>query len=729
VARIYRIDGIEVDPQQRCVRRNGELLHPRARSFDLLLYLIEQRDRVIPKEALFEHLWKGTAVTDNSLVQCVNDVRKALGDDARNPRFVRTVAKAGYQFMGPVEEMEAPEKAALLAAAPRSNARIWMMIAAAVAGLAGAALLGSRIPNLSSRRSVAVLPFENQSGAAELDWLREGLPDMLDTNLSRWPRLSVLSRQQVHDWAGRGTLKNRASIIVAGSFAKLGDQLRIGVEIQDARTGQLLGAESTIAERPEQIVSQLDLLASKIGVRLGVPAGPAMNRPSEGLSALMTSNLEAYRDYSLGVEAAQALRAAKAISLFEKAVALDPNFTMAEARIGYTYAVGWDRMDEGRPFLERAYRQADRLTEKDRLNITAWYAIANLDFMSAIRTYREMVAKYPDDVEAYIRLGELLIGERRYDEAIAALRQSLTVDPDSPAVHNSLHHAYALSGKLEASIAEAERYVALAPSDPNALDSLGNAYQVAERYAEAEASYRRALALDPGFYVAVAHLGNVFFQTGRYREAISQYEHDVQTAGWSGERTRSLSYLAGVYMRLGRVEKVRAVVPTQVSPDPGDYLYRLMLAVWQRDVRAADEILSQTAPILATRGRRVEPRAIPFARAQRALLAGKSEEAIADFKQVLGRPLAYWEPEWLEDCLGDAYLELGRWDDATAEYQRVLALHPAMGLARFHLAEAYHSKGAGARARVEYARFLEVWKNADADVPEIVAARKQLAAL
>jgi len=219
-----------------------------------------------------------------------------------------------------------------------------------------------------------------------------------------------------------------------------------------------------------------------------------MIRNTVGLSTLMTNNLEAYRSYSLGLDAAEGLRPAEAIALFNKAVQLDPDFAMAQARIGYTYAASWDKPGDGRPYLERAFRLSKRLTEKDRLDIAAWYAIANLDFAGAIRAEREIISKYPDDVETYTQLGRLLAGEDRYDEAIAVFQRSLNVDPDTPVTHNELRAAYSYLGKHDAAIAEAERFVALAPAEPNAVDSLGYSYQIAERYPEAEASYRRALA-------------------------------------------------------------------------------------------------------------------------------------------------------------------------------------------------------------------------------------------
>jgi predicted Zn-dependent protease len=110
------------------------------------------------------------------------------------------------------------------------------------------------------------------------------------------------------------------------------------------------------------------------------------------------------------------------------------------------------------------------------------------------------------------------------------------------------------------------------------------------------------------------------------------------------------------------------------------------------------------------------------------LKSGNAERAIEVFKEVLKhRPLSY-HIESYEDCLANAYLELGRYDEAIAEYTRILKLNPNYPLAHYHLAQAYDGKNQRDRARAEYARFLEVWKDADADIPEIVRAKKAMAA-
>jgi tetratricopeptide (TPR) repeat protein len=140
---------------------------------------------------------------------------------------------------------------------------------------------------------------------------------------------------------------------------------------------------------------------------------------------------------------------------------------------------------------------------------------------------------------------------------------------------------------------------------------------------------------------------------------------------------------------------------------------------------AAEEM---AAPRGMARGERASSRRSgAYFKGQIALRENHPDQALADFQEALRHWVHWSDPLWLEDCLGDAYLQLGRLEEAVQEYQRALRLFPGMGLARFHLAEAYRRKGDRPRAAVEYRKFLDLWSQADPGIPEVIAARAQLA--
>ena len=263
----------------------------------------------------------------------------------------------------------------------------------------------------------------------------------------------------------------------------------------------------------------------------------------------MTNNLAAYRYYTLGVEKSNALLYVEAVSLLEKAVSLDPEFAMAHARIGYTYALSWARPDEAKPYLEKAFQLSDRLTEKDRLSINAWYAVAHQDYPSAIGTYRQIIARYPLEVEAYWRLARLLRGEERMEESVEIARLGLVVDSEAKDIYNALGVTYMEMGRHDEAIAALRRYVELAPEDPNIYDSLGMAYQWSGHYAEAMQAFEKALSLNPRFEIALLHLGNTYVWQGRYRDALRQYQRFIQVASFDDSRARGHDSIAILHLK------------------------------------------------------------------------------------------------------------------------------------------------------------------------------------
>src|ERR1019366_3755577 len=110
--------------------------------------------------------------------------------------------------------------------------------------------------------------------------------------------------------------------------------------------------------------------------------------------------------------------------------------------IGYAYSVAWATPDKGKPFLEKAYQLSNRLSPRDRLFIRAWYAMASRDYEGAERAYRQILAAYPTEIEAYLSLANLLTGDRRPEEARQILERGLATEPDMPDMHNMMAGVY-----------------------------------------------------------------------------------------------------------------------------------------------------------------------------------------------------------------------------------------------------------------------------------------------
>lgn len=759
---IYRFGQVKVDLFRNCVLLEGEEKHLRQKAFQVLIYLLENRERLVSKDELFEKIWHETAVTDDVLVQCVKEIRRAIGDDSHQPRYIKTVPKAGYRFIGEVgtfieeftqfeveieEEFESQPPPSLPPNKPNffQNYRILLAFALVAIclsaigfyfyGRSNPAKTEVRLPVIEGKKTVAVMFFENKSETKELDWLREGLTDMLIADLSRSEKLTVLSRAALQNFLENRNLTKvnfdetveitqivQADFLITGSFAVIGERLRLDVQLFETKTKNLLTSESLIVEKPEQILSEIDLLSLKISHQLDAPP---IEKPSLGLG--MTNNLEAYRYYSLALEKASGVQAKEALELLEKAIALDNEFAMAHARIGYIYAVVWGRADKAKPHLEKAFSLFSRLTEKDRLYITAWYAAANLDFPAGINAYREIIQKFPTETEAYWRLGLILRGEEKFEEAILVLRQGLAIDANYPSLHNALGGTYSLLGRHAEAIAEHERFVTLKPNEANPHDSLGLSYQWAGEYEKAIAEYKRALQLNPNFEIAQVHLGNAYFQSGRYQEAIEAFKKYIAIAPSKLERSRGFACLSQVYRRQGDLTAALEAASQAAQEEPLQVSELYLLAADRRDWATTEKLKGKVfADTFSGRGARQSLRIRFYFLGYLALKKGETETALENFREALRNQPLTWNIDSYEDCLANAYLEIGRYDEAIIEYRRILQLNPNYPLAFYNLARSLQAKGSTEEAKTTYQKFLEVWKSADANIPEVILANNYL---
>jgi tetratricopeptide (TPR) repeat protein/DNA-binding winged helix-turn-helix (wHTH) protein len=746
---VIRCGSVEIDIARETVHRAGlEQGRLRQKSFQVLLYLIEHRSRVVSRGELFDAVWNGLAVTDDTLVQSIVEIRKALGDDPRSPRFVRTFPKSGYRFVGEIEddlpiEFETVQRVEFdlveddgLVAAGRTRNRIAfagaVVLAAAI--VSAAVLVRGRMVNTPSQPShptVAVMFFEKQNGDAGLDWLREGLSDMLITGLSRSESVSVISRAELAELRRRHDTRAasmpvseqldiareaKASRLITGTFTQFDGKIRIDAQLHDVTGGRVIGGESLVTT-PSELLTRIDVLSSALAKRLAIPGAQPV-----ALAQAMTNNVEAYRLYSLGVERAQAYHNREAIDLFGQAIALDPNFAMAYARIGYAYGVTWNLADRAKPYLDRALQLEGRLGQHDRMNVEAWRAICEQHFETALELLRAIIARYPNDAEAYLRAARVFQGEERLADAEALLRRGLAIDPNGPDLVNYLGGVLMNEGRTAEAIAAHEKYIAMRPAEANAHDSLGLDWEASGEYDKALAEYSRALELDPLFDLARVHLANTYYQLGRDREAIREFERYIDEAPSEVERQRGQESLAWVYRSRGEAAKAESVVGQMRS---GGHAIRLMLALDRGDVDAARAVMASMEDSYrtsTTRGSRPNMRTRFALNGYEALKHGHPDDGLALLRRALTYQPPFWNLETFEDCLANGYLALGRYGDAAREYQRVLIRNPHDARSHYRLARVYEHLGRTADAEREYRSFLELWKDADRDLPEVADA-------
>jgi tetratricopeptide (TPR) repeat protein/DNA-binding winged helix-turn-helix (wHTH) protein/TolB-like protein len=742
IAPTLRVGELELYPDAFRAVRSGEEIPIRQQTMRVLLHLIDQRGRVVSRDELHATIWGDTAVTPDALVQCIVEIRKVLGDSAKEPKYIRTVQKIGYSYVGPAPSHDRPAPAPIepVAVAPApvappifAHRTPWERYAAFASTLilllsiAAPARLAVTMPKWSGdsgRKRLLLVPFTNASGAASVAWLQNGLPNMLVTGLGRSSSISAVTVADADE--GRSIARTaHADAVVSGSFAFVGDTLRVDVRLESG-DGSTLATDVIVARRQDAVLSEVDRLAERLIARVGGQS-PALATTGQ-VADVMTRDLDAYRDYILGIERANAVEPDAAIQLFERAIARDPEFAMAHARIGATYAVTIGAADKAQPYLKKAFQLSDRLRERDRLWILAWYALANVDYDGAIKPLETLIDESPGDTEPYAVLGNIYVGQEQWTAAADVINRGLLIRPDDKDLLNQASAVATLLGQRDAALDTARRYVALAPQEANAYDSLGLRLQHFGQYDEALDAFEQASRLNPKFTIGYAHAGNVYFAQGRYREARAAYERFVEAAVNDGDRARAYGALAWIAYRGGDGRQARLLADRSVSLSKWNWWPASVLALERGDVKTYERIRhdADDAGKFSNRGKPFPPIIQHYMSSLDLISAGRTEQALAELREAVKHPRATWSIDPTDDCLAERLLALGRYDDARTEFGRLVAAQPWAGWYHFRLAEIAEHAGDAALTRLEFQEFLKLWPKADPDVPAVAKARERL---
>ena len=689
--RCYRLHDIEIHVAECCVRRQGKERSVRPQTFGLLLYLLQHPERVLTRDELMQAIWAETAVTDNALDQCITEIRRLLDDNPRAPRYLKTVPRKGYLLMVRPEveipvtanEQELAIELAIDRVFPTPGKARRVQVALGSVVVLAFLLLVTRWglpwrPLGSDSRSlvVAVLSFQNISYSDSLGWLSDGLAEMLVTDLARSRNLSLLSREQANDSVETAPGQNRpeglarieTDILVTGSFAQLGDRIRVDARLQDVASGRVIASESLLAVRPEDLLAQVSVISLKLAAHLD-PDG--IRGPT--LGEVVTTELDAFRFYTLGLEQAYAYHSEEAIQLLKEALEVDPNFAMAHARIGYVYAIVWNNARElARPHLARARALEQRLTHRDRLYLKAWEAVANYQNQAAIEAYQAIILDYPLEMEAYRRLGRLLTGVGRGEEARQLYRRALAIDPTATLIYNAL----GLVSQGEEAVSAHRMYVALAPKEPNAYDSLALSQIGAGDYSGAEASLKHALELQSDFHFAVFHLGDVYFLTSRIAEAIEHYRRYLVVAPSDWDRSQGYHRLVNLYVGEGDIEAAENAAGSEAQAGT-DFGGRLLVALARKDLTTSKRLLEELeAKSAYTEEETFPPDRLNYFRGLVFLLQGETEAGLRALRQAVRGPGESWNVDTARHFHAKALLELGRYQEARDAFRLLVEEQP-----------------------------------------------------
>jgi len=640
-------------------------------------------------------------------------------------------------------------------------------------------------PGAAGRPAIAVLAFENLARGEETSWLSTGVQSMLATGLAQTPALEVIASERlqevIRNTGSASELARRAGarVAVVGTIAQAGAAFRLDARVEDLTNGRIVTATSVTGT---DLFALVDQLTTRIRDGLGV-RGTEDVRP---VAQVSSASLDAYRLYSQGVDAYLSFQLDLAQRHLEEAVGIDPAFADAYLELALLSGPA-GRPAERRGYLRKAAEHAGRLPERRRLLMNVEMARDEARFSDAARTLEELLAKYPD-LEAVSTLGMQLhspvVGPMPDDERLLGIqRRVAAAHPTSAYVRNNLAYAHLYAGHYDEAIRELESAVRLAPRQAYPLDGLGEASLLSGSAAKAIEIYSRALAVDPGFSFsrrgrawALGVLGRfdealeedhdapyltavVLARAGRYGEADVTLAGAVRTARASGDMTRLAGlHLLSAMLAVERRQYGPAIdacrLAEQTLANVPDARRRFSLGLLELICGVAELTGGRPAEARARfeRQRRIDPAGLSGAawwhhalEGEIALAEGDLDRAAAAFARAEPPRKQFFsglvEGSVLSNDLmlrdGVARLAKARGDLPAAidAYRRLLTFGPdqrwvAVFEPRYvlEIARLRAQRGDGAGARAEYRRFLDLWNRADAGLPEVVEARRALAA-
>nr|WP_249142219.1 winged helix-turn-helix domain-containing protein [Bradyrhizobium diazoefficiens] len=389
--------------------------------FDLVVHLMQNRDRVVSKDELIDKIWHGRSVSESTLTSRINAARKAIGDNGASQALIRTIARKGFRFVGDVET-----KNGVALAAP-DHGRQAQPVALA----------------LPERPAIAVLPFTNMSGDREQDYFSDGISEDIITALSKLRWFFVVARNSSFVYKGRAVHMHEIArelgvrYVLEGSVRRSGDRLRISAQLNDATTGSHLWAERYDRELADIFAVQDEIteaIVAAIEPQLyAAECFRAQQKPPGSLDAwdhLMRALSHYWRITREDNLAAQ--------GLLEKAIAIDPAYGKALGLLATSHIfgahMGWADMAATVPAAERAALAA---VEADR-----------------------------EDAWAHHGLAYTYLFRRRFDDALAEFELALTLNPNFAMAHAFYGVTLCYAGRWQDGDAAARRALRLSPRDP-----------------------------------------------------------------------------------------------------------------------------------------------------------------------------------------------------------------------------------------------------------------------
>ncbi|MGD0404763.1 MAG: winged helix-turn-helix domain-containing protein [Candidatus Acidiferrales bacterium] len=460
----YEFGPYSLEPAERLLLRSGKSIPLPPKAFDALLLLVQNRGHVLSKDQLMSRLWPNTFVEENNLTQHISMLRRALGEGPGETDYIETVPKLGYRFVMPVREISGNgDTDMLLQRHTRTHiviheqeeedftdagwwrhksatARKWIVVSAGAAALAIAGFILLRSSRISFQpsqpRTLAVLPLRDLKPDKESQFIGYSLADAIINRLGYVSEIvvrpsSYMVKYRDGDVDPRVVAKElHVQTVLMGNYIKEGDRLRVSVELVDVASSETLWHE-TLDLHYQQLLTVQDQVAENVisGMRLRI-----LPQEAQRLKQSVPKNPLAYEYFLRAEEGEIPNNFRLSMQLFEKSVALDPDYAPAWAKLAQVDGAYANWQGGGADFMAKSRAAFDKALQLD-----------------------------PDVPHIHTYLAIQMMERGELDQAVLTLREELRRNPNDPQARWWLTEAYLYGGMLTESIAEGEHALQLDP--------------------------------------------------------------------------------------------------------------------------------------------------------------------------------------------------------------------------------------------------------------------------
>jgi serine/threonine protein kinase/Tfp pilus assembly protein PilF len=645
-------------------------------------------------------------------------------------------------------------------------------------------------PLTREKPSAAIMYFKNNTGDQSLDYLREVICEMMIRDLSQSRFIYVLPGQDlVQILSDLGQLdatnypssvlsevseKGAVNHIIHGYYVKSGDGLRIDMTIQKAETGEQIGSESVDGPNLESITGMVDELTRKIKLNFGLTTEDFTEDINEALAATTTTSLEAWKFYMEAGKHFDKLDYKASISSYLKAIECDPKFASAYGELAVAFANSGNR-SEAKKYAQKAFDLRDSVSEREGYWIRATYYTQFGNRDKALEEWEKFLTIYPDDIAGrhdlailYMERGEWykaienweyllkklywegfinnLVGAYKtvglYEKAADVLRLYLekVTDPNREWAHMQLSDLHARKGRLEEAFEELDN----AFPDPKPYlyyQTKGNQYIYVGDLERAEENFRVLLQYEEknAQIMGIGRMAAVHLIKGQFQKAIENVNHRLNLAtitgnkGRAGEAYRGLAY---IHMRLGDFNKALEEIE-KAGSDGFFYVLNVNNLVELERFEDAQKLAEERKAEIEKGWRKKWIRYYFLMMGYLEIKRENFQEAIDYLEQAKAlMPIEVNSTGLYLEPLAYAYFRDGRLGDAQEVCETIsgftqgkLWYGDIWSRSYYMLGKIHEQKGEKELSVENYEKFLDLWKDADPGLAEVVDAKKRLASL